>query len=83
MDSGSLALLIPIAAIVSAAAVKVAKIVTTARAPAPNPDISVRLAEIEAELGSVRRELEEAHERLDFTERLLAQPRAEKPSPED
>jgi hypothetical protein len=36
-----------------------------------------RLEALELEVGQVRRELEEAQERLDFTERLLAQGRQE------
>ena len=36
-------------------------------------DLQTRLDTLEAEVGEMRRELSEAHERLDFTERLLAQ----------
>ena len=36
-------------------------------------DVQTRLEGIEVEMGSLRRELTEAQERLDFTERVLAQ----------
>jgi hypothetical protein len=73
MDPGSLALLIPIVAIASTAVAKVAKVMTKARYPDQNPEIADRLAALEDEMATLRGELGEAHERLDFTERLLAQ----------
>lgn len=36
-------------------------------------ELQTRLDALETEVGQMRRELSEAHERLDFTERLLAQ----------
>jgi hypothetical protein len=45
----------------------------TSRLPARDPDTANRLAALEEEMATVRRQLEEAYERLDFTERLLAQ----------
>ncbi len=61
MDPGSLALLIPIVAI------------TKARHHDQNPEIAGRLEALEDEMTTLRGELGEAHERLDFAERLLAQ----------
>jgi hypothetical protein len=79
MDPGVLGPLIPIVAILAFAAVKVARIVTQARAQ--DPDTAPRLAALEDEVGALRRGLEEAHERLDFTERLLAQHHSDRLSP--
>jgi len=73
MDPGSLAMLIPIVAITAGAAVKVAKIVTQGRNRDEDPQTSERLAALEDEVAALRGELGETHERLDFTERLLAQ----------
>jgi hypothetical protein len=75
MDPGSLALLIPIVAIAAGAAVKVAKIVTQGRNRDGDPQTSERLAALEDEVVALRGEVDETHERLDFTERLLAQQR--------
>ncbi|MGH7426759.1 MAG: hypothetical protein ACREMW_15660 [Gemmatimonadales bacterium] len=36
------------------------------------PELEARVRALEEELGTLRRELSEANERLDFTERLLA-----------
>ncbi len=36
-------------------------------------DVQTRLDALEAEVGSLRQQLSETHERLDFTERVLAQ----------
>ncbi|MEP7177212.1 MAG: hypothetical protein ABI860_11750 [Gemmatimonadales bacterium] len=72
MDPGSLGALVPVAAILVWGAVKIANIQARGRAGA-DPDTAARLQAVEAELGTVRQELGEVHERLDFTERLLAQ----------
>jgi hypothetical protein len=79
MDPGVLAPLIPIVAILAFAAIKVARIVTQARTQ--DPHTAPRLAGLEDEVGALRRGLEEAHERLDFTERLLAQHQSDRLSP--
>ncbi len=71
MDSGSLALMIPIVAIASASAVKIAKIFVQHR-PGPDDDPSGRLEQLEQEVAALRQELSEAQERIDFTERLLS-----------
>jgi len=81
MDANVLGPLIPIVAILAFAAVKVAGIWARARAPTQDPQTAARLAALEDEVGTLRRELEEAHERLDFTERLLAQQHTDRLSP--
>lgn len=73
MDSGTLGPLIPIVAILAYAGIKIARMVTQARAQTQDPQTAARLAALENELGMMRRQVEETHERLDFTERLLAQ----------
>jgi hypothetical protein len=81
MDPGSLALLIPIVAIAAAAAVKIAKVMAQGRAQYGDPQLAARLTALEEEVGTLRQELSETHERLDFTERLLSQQRAERLDP--
>jgi hypothetical protein len=81
MDPNTLAPLIPIAAILAYAGIKVARIVTPARSNTQDPEIGARIAALEEEMVAVRRQLEEAHERLDFTERLLAQQHTDRVSP--
>jgi DNA repair exonuclease SbcCD ATPase subunit len=76
MDPGSVGALIPVAAILMFGAVKIAKIQAQARGGrtgATGPEANARLEAVEAELGTLRQELGEVHERLDFAERLLAQ----------
>ena len=75
MDPGSIGALIPVAAILMFGAVKIAKIKAQAggHAVAADPEATARLEALESELGSLRQELGEVHERLDFAERLLAQ----------
>jgi hypothetical protein len=81
MDPGSLSLLIPIVAIAAWSAVKIARIMAQGRAQAGDPQVAARLAALEEEVGSMRQELSETHERLDFTERLLTQQRSERLDP--
>ena len=74
MDPGSIGALVPVAAILVYGAVKIANIQAQARGrAATDPEADARLQAVERELGSLRQELGEVHERLDFTERLLAQ----------
>jgi hypothetical protein len=74
MDPGVLALAIPIVAIICGTVVTVAKYWARARSdPGLSGEVANRLGALEEEVGALRRELSEAHERLDFTERLLAQ----------
>jgi len=72
MGPDSLAPLIPVAAILVWGAVKIAKIRAQGRGAA-EPEAAARLQALESELGTLRQELGEVHERLDFAERLLAQ----------
>jgi hypothetical protein len=74
MDPGTVGVFIPIAAIVAWGAVRIATIQAEHRKGA-EPATADRLQALENELGSLRQELGEAQERLDFTERLLAQQR--------
>ena len=75
MDPGSVGALIPVAAILMFGAVKIAKIKAQAggHAGAADSEATARLEALESELGTLRQELGEVHERLDFAERLLAQ----------
>jgi hypothetical protein len=75
MDPGFLAPLIPIAAIIAIAVVKLAKL----RASHPgSADVTTRLEAVERNLQEVQQELIETQERLDFAERLLSQAREER-----
>ena len=42
---------------------------------AANPEMEERVSQLESDLEAVRHELAESHERIDFTERALAQVR--------
>lgn len=69
-----LALSIPVVAIISSSVLKLARIKAEAqRASLVNPELESRMAALEEEVVSLRHELVETQERLDFTERLLAQ----------
>jgi uncharacterized protein YceH (UPF0502 family) len=77
MDPGFLGPLVPIAAIVAFAAVKIARL--RAAAPGAIPaDVTARLEALEERVETLHQELAETHERLDFTERLLGQVRDER-----
>ena len=73
MDPAVLALMIPIVAIVCGTLLKYASMRTAASRDAGGGDTLARLDALEQETAALRHELAEAHERLDFTERLLAQ----------
>ncbi len=75
MDPGSIALLIPVVAILSGAAVKIAKVRAGPPGVSGSPEDGARLDALEEEMGHLRQELTEAQERLDFAERLLAKGR--------
>jgi hypothetical protein len=63
-----------IAAIGTWGAVKIAKIIAHSRV-AGGPDTAAHLQALDQEVGTLRREMAETQERLDFAERLLAQGR--------
>lgn len=64
MDPGLFAPFIPIVAILAFAGVKVARIWADARGRVPDPHGAERLAALEDEVGVLRGQLEEMHERL-------------------
>jgi hypothetical protein len=74
MDPGVIALMIPIVAIVcfSVVVLRVYSMRAAERREMGGGDTQARLDAMEQELATVRQELSEAHERLDFAERLLA-----------
>jgi hypothetical protein len=77
MDPAILGPLIPIAAIIAYAAVKIARM----RAPLPgsgSPEITARLEALEGSVQHIQQELAETQERLDFAERLLSQAREDR-----
>jgi uncharacterized protein YceH (UPF0502 family) len=77
MDPGSLGPLVPIAAILAFAAVKIARL--RAAAPASlSADVTARLQALEQRVEDLQHEVAEAHERLEFAERLLSQAREER-----
>ncbi len=77
MNPEFLAPLIPIAAIIAFAAVKIVGI--RARSPQLTaPDVTARLEALEHGFEALQQELSEAQERLDFAERLLSQAREER-----
>jgi hypothetical protein len=65
-----MALAIPVVAIVFSSMVKIARLRVQSQVSFP-PEIDHRIAALEDEVGTLRRELGETQERLDFTERLL------------
>jgi predicted nucleic acid-binding Zn-ribbon protein len=77
MDPAILGPLVPIAAIVAFAAVKIAKIRAAPSASLP-ADVTARLETLEQRVDGLSQELAETHERLDFAERLLSQARDER-----
>ena len=85
MDRQSLALLIPIlalgiglAATILGGMTKLAKVRAQERRAVDGGDVETRLEALEDEVSRLRHELTEAHERLDFAERVLARPPAER-----
>jgi hypothetical protein len=72
MEPAVAVFLIPIVAIICATAIKLAKLKSGESSPAAGA-LEGRLQALEDELTRVRGELSEMQERIDFTERLLAQ----------
>ena len=62
-----------IAAIGTSGAVKIAKIIAESRVARADPDMAAHLQALEQEVGTLRQEIVEMQERVDFAERLLAQ----------
>ena len=75
MDPVFLGPLVPIAAIIAYAAVKIARLRAGGSA---SPEITARLEALEHSVQDVHHELAETQERLDFAERLLSQAREER-----
>lgn len=75
LDPGSLALSIPIVAIICGTLLKMQKVKSAASAELPAEDLA-RLDALEQEVSALRHELTETQERLDFTERLLIKGRS-------
>ncbi len=79
MDAGQIALMIPVVALIMGGLVKISRNMSQANPRSGSPGLESRIESLEHELGLVRQELSETQERLDFTERLLARGREEKP----
>lgn len=77
MDPAFLGPLVPIAAIIAFAAVKIARLRATTPASL-SPDVTARIDALEQSLAGVEQALAETQERLDFAERLLSQGREER-----
>ena len=77
MDAQVLAPLIPIAAIIAFAAVRIARLRAT-RPELPPADVTARLEALEHGLHGLQEDLAETQERLDFAERLLTKAREER-----
>jgi predicted nucleic acid-binding Zn-ribbon protein len=75
MDPAFLGPLVPIAAIVAFAAVKIARLRAL---PGSAPEVTGRLEALERSVQDVQQELAETQERLDFAERLLSQAREDR-----
>ena len=71
MDPRALALLIPVIAL-AIGFIVVLKMPRKAFGFRANPELEDRVEALEQQLGTMRQELTEAQERLDFAERLLA-----------
>ena len=77
MDPGFLGPLVPIAAIIAFAAVKIARL--RANLPrAVSSEVSERLEALEHRIEDVQQQLAETQERLDFAERLLSRAREDR-----
>ena len=77
MDPVFLGPLVPIAAIIAFAAVKIARLRATLPGAA-SPEVTARLEALERRVEDVQKELVETQERLDFAERLLSQAREDR-----
>ena len=75
MDPSFLGPLVPIAAIIAFAAVKIVKLRASAAPASLSADVTARMEALEQRVDGLQQELSETHERLDFAERLLSQAR--------
>jgi hypothetical protein len=81
MGGETLAPLIPVAVVIAWAAVKIVRIRAEGYGARADAQMNPRLEAMEQELGAMRQELAETQERLDFTERLLAQQKNDRLEP--
>ncbi len=77
MDRQTLAVMIPVlmmffTGLIAFSATRLGRAVAKRIEGGASPELERRIAELEAEQDRLARELAEAHERLDFTERALA-----------
>jgi hypothetical protein len=79
MDPGALGVFVPITAMAVWGAVKIARIQAERHKAGSDPETADRLHALEHEVGLLRQEMSETQERLDFSERLLAQHRPDRP----
>ena len=77
MEPQFLAPLIPIAAIIAFAAVKIARLRAN-RPELPSADLTARLEALEHGFEDLQQHLAETQERLDFAERILSKAREER-----
>ena len=68
MDPSFLGPLVPIAAIIAFAAVKIVKLRASAAPASLSGDVTARLEALEQRVDGLQQELSETHERLDFAE---------------
>lgn len=71
-DAGVIVLTIPIIAIICGTVIKIARLRANPGNPRVLDDLGARVDMLEHEVGTLRQELGETQERLDFTERLLS-----------
>ena len=76
MDPGSIAVSIPIVAIVAVTVLKMTKI--KAGTGAMSPEVMERFEALERDVHELHQQLLETQERLDFAERMLAKGREER-----
>jgi hypothetical protein len=72
VDPAVVALSIPIVALLCGTALRIARMFAPQGPPAGTGDLASKVDAMEQELATLRQELAETQERLDFTERLLA-----------
>ena len=78
MDPAVVVLTIPIVAILCSTVLKVMRLRAEREKSALPADLRERFQALENDVRALQQDLEETHERLDFTERLLSKAREEK-----